>query len=83
MTENIQLVMSLAVQMLKMNIEETINAVTINAAAALGISDRSGSIETGKQADLIIFDMPDYRHLIYHLGVNNINAVIKTGKVIY
>ena len=83
MTENIQLVMSLAVQKLKMNIEETINSVTINAAAALGISDRTGSIEPGKQADLLIFDMPDYSHLIYHFGVNHIEKVIKKGKVIY
>jgi imidazolonepropionase len=83
MSENIQLMMSLAVHEMKMTIEETINAVTINAAAALGISKEKGSIEIGKQADLLIFDMPDYRHLIYHFGVNVIEKVIKRGKIIY
>ncbi|MCI0449547.1 MAG: imidazolonepropionase [Chlorobi bacterium] len=82
MSENIQLVMSLAVQKLKMNIEETINAVTLNAAAALGISHNVGSIETGKQGDLLIFDVPDYKHLLYHFGVNTLNTVIKKGKII-
>lgn len=82
MTENIQLVMSLAVHKLKMNLEETINAVTINGAAALGISDRAGSIEPGKQGDLLIFDVRDYREILYHFGVNQIEKVIKRGKVI-
>ena len=82
MSENIQLVMSLAVQMLKMNIEETINAVTINAAAALGISHNTGSIETGKQADILIFDVLDYRQILYHFGVNHLKTVIKKGKII-
>jgi imidazolonepropionase len=83
MTENIQLIMNLAAQKMKMNIEEIINAVTINAAASLGISDTHGSIEIGKQADLLIIDIPDYKHLIYHFGVNLLNLVIKKGKVIY
>lgn len=82
MSENIQLVMSMAVQMLKMNIEETINAVTINGAAALGLSHRTGSIETGKQADMLIFDVPDYKQLLYHFGVNALESVIKNGKII-
>jgi imidazolonepropionase len=83
MTENIQLIMSLAAQNMKMSIEEIINAVTINAAASLGISDTAGSIETGKQADLLIFNMPSYEHLIYHFGVNQLENVIKKGKIIY
>ncbi len=82
MSENIQLTMSLAVQMLKMNIEETINAVTINAAAALGVSHNTGSIEPGKQGDILIFDTPGYRDIIYHFGVNQLDKVIKRGKVI-
>ncbi len=82
MTENIQIAMSMGVQMLKMNIEEVINSVTINAAAALGISDVAGSIETGKQADMLIFDTHDYRDILYHFGVNQLETVIKKGKVI-
>jgi len=82
MTQNIQLIMSLAVQSQKMSVEETINAVTINAAAALGISGETGSIEPGKQADLVIFDFPDYRHLLYNFGDNNVCNVVKNGEVI-
>lgn len=83
MSENIQLVMSMAVHLLKMNIEETINSVTINAAAALGISHNVGSIETGKQADMVIFDTPNYNDIIYHFGVNQVEKVIKRGIIIY
>lgn len=83
MTQNVQLVMSMAVQLLKMNIEETINAVTINAAASLGISHKTGSIETGKQADMLIFDTGNYKDILYHFGVNLLETVIKNGKVIY
>ena len=82
MSENIQLMMSFAAQKMKMTIEEIINAVTINAAAALSISNETGSIETGKNADILIFDMKDYRHLIYHFGVNMIEKIIIKGKLI-
>ena len=82
MTQNIQLVMSMAVQLLNMNIEETINAVTINAAASLGISHKTGSIETGKQADMLIFNTDNYKDILYHFGVNQLKVVIKNGKVI-
>ncbi len=82
MIENIQLIMNLAANQLKMSIEEVFNAVTINAAAALGISERVGSIEPGKQADLLIFDIPDYRYLLYNIGINPLQSVIKKGKVI-
>ena len=82
MSENIQFVLSMAVQLLKMNIEEAINAVTVNAAAALGISHNTGSLETGKQGDAVIFDTPDYREIVYHFGVNMVDKVIKKGAVI-
>jgi imidazolonepropionase len=86
MTENIQLVMSLAAQSagggMSMSVNEIINAVTVNAAASLGISSRVGSIEPGKQADLLIFDMPSYEHLIYHFGVNMLESAIKNGEMI-
>jgi len=83
MTENLQIIMSLASLKLKMNAEEIINAVTINAAFALNIEDKVGSIEKGKQADLLIFDMPSYKYLIYNFAVNNLETVIKKGKIVY
>ena len=83
MTENLQMIMSLASIKLKMNAEEILNAVTINAAFAINMENKIGSIETGKQADLLIFDMPSYKYLIYNFGVNNIESVYKKGKLIY
>lgn len=83
MTENLQMIMSLASLKLKMSSEEILNAVTINAAFALNMEDKIGSIECGKQADILIFDMPSYNYLVYNFGVNNLETVIKKGKVIF
>ena len=83
MTENMQIIMSLASLKLKMTVEEIINAVTYNAACALFMQSKIGSIETGKQADILIFDMKDYKELVYNFGVNRINYVIKKGKIIH
>lgn len=75
-----QLMMSLASTQIKMTAEEIINAVTINPAYSLGLDHKVGSIERGKQADLLIFDMPSYKYLIYNFGVNNLEFVVKKGK---
>jgi len=83
MTENIQMIMSLASVHLKMTAEEILNAVTINAAFALNIENTAGSIESGKQADLLIFDMPSYKYLVYNFGVSNLKTVIKKGKIVF
>lgn len=83
MTENLQTIMSLASLKLKMSAEEIINAVTINAAFALNMESKIGSIEKGKQADLLMFDLPSYKYLLYNFGVNNLRTVYKKGKVIY
>ncbi|MDQ3021291.1 MAG: imidazolonepropionase [Bacteroidota bacterium] len=83
MTENLQIIMSLASLKMKMKAEEILNAVTINAAFALNLEDKLGSIEKGKQADLLIFNMPSYKYLIYNFGVNNLETVFKKGKVVY
>jgi imidazolonepropionase len=60
---------------------EALNAVTINAAWAVSLGARIGSIEVGKQADLLIADTDDFRDLAYTLGGNPIQSVIKRGKV--
>lgn len=61
---------------------EAMNASTINAAYAIGMTERVGSIEAGKQADLLILKTPDYRHLAYQIGGNLVETVIKKGRML-
>jgi imidazolonepropionase len=82
-TENLPLVGAMACTQMKMLPAEVVNALTLNAAAALGRSDRLGSIEPGKQADLILCAVPDYRHLFYHFGAEHVKRVIKRGRVVH
>jgi imidazolonepropionase len=82
-TENLPLVGTMACTQMGMLPAEALTALTLNAAAALGRADRIGSLECGKQADLVILDMPDYRQLFYHFGVNHVWRVIKRGRVVY
>ncbi len=71
-TENMQTILSLACIHMGMSIEEAIVAATINGAAALGISHITGSIEPGKRPDLVIYDVPSYKDVVYHYGVNQV-----------
>ncbi|MDI6760447.1 MAG: imidazolonepropionase [Candidatus Brocadiaceae bacterium] len=80
-TPNMQLIMTLACLELGMTPEEAISAATINAAHALGYAHRVGSLEAGKRADVLILDVPTYTRLTYQFGVNHVETVIKTGKV--
>jgi imidazolonepropionase len=82
-TENLPLVGAMACTQMRMVPAEAMAALTLNAAAALGRSDRLGSIEVGKQADLVVCDVPNYQHLFYHFGVNHVWRVIKRGRVVY
>ncbi|MFA5011674.1 MAG: imidazolonepropionase [Ignavibacteria bacterium] len=81
-TENMQMIMSLASLKMKMTAEEIINAVTINGSFALNIQNKTGSLIPGKQSDILIFDFPAYKDLIYHFGVNQLVKVYKKGKSI-
>ena len=80
---NLNLIMTLAALKMKMTIEETISAVTINAAKALDVSDKVGSIEVGKNADFAIFDISDYSEIVYQVGKNLNCMTVKNGNVIY
>jgi imidazolonepropionase len=72
----------MACTQMKMLPAEAVTALTLNAAAALGRADRIGSIEPGKQADLVILEVPDYRHLFYHFGINHVGNVVKRGHLV-
>ncbi len=80
MTENMQMIMSLASLKMKMTAEEIINAVTLNSAYALYIQDKTGNLASGKLADILVFDFPNYKDLIYHFGVNQLEKVFIKGK---
>ncbi len=82
-TESMQMVISLAITQMHMLPEEAIAASTINAAAALNMQDKIGSLEKGKQADLIILDAKNYQQIGYHFGVNLVEKVIKKGKLVW
>lgn len=82
-TENLQLIMSFAALIYKLTPEEVITAVTINGACALGLEKEIGSLELGKQADIVIFDSPNLEYILYHFGINHTNTVIKKGEIVY
>jgi imidazolonepropionase len=79
MSYSIPLMMTIACAQMSMTPEEAITASTLNGAAALGLSEKLGSIEVGKQADIVLYDVPSYRYLAYHFGTNHVAKVIKHG----
>ena len=79
--ESMQFVIALACRAMKLTPAQAIAAATINAAHAIRRSDTIGSIEAGKQADMLILAVPDYRHLGYRYGTNLVRQVIKRGRV--
>lgn len=81
MTQNFRIIFSLASIKMKLSAEEIINAATFNAAYSLRVSDKCGSIEKGKQADLLIYDYKSYKDLIYNFAMNDIVHIIKKGNL--
>lgn len=80
--ESMQFIIALACRYLRLTPAEAICAATLNAAHAIGLGDVVGSLEAGKQADILLLDAPDYRHLGYRFGANLVQQVIKRGKVV-
>jgi len=78
--ENMQLIIQLACLNMKISPEEAICASTFNAACSIGLNNFIGSLEKGKQADIIILNIPNYKFLSYHYGVNLVETVIKKGE---
>lgn len=81
-TESIQLVMTLGCLNLGLTPEEVMTAITVNAAHAIGKANTVGSLEVGKQADLVIFNANNLAYLPYHFGINHVNTVVKRGRVV-
>jgi len=79
-TENMQMILSLAVINMKMTAEEAITAATLNGAAALELSDRMGSLVPGKEANFIVCNTNSYTDIFYHFGVNHISEVWVKGE---
>jgi imidazolonepropionase len=79
---NMQLVLALAVRRLNLTIEEAIVATTINAAYAMNCGHRIGSLEPGKQADVLILNLTDYREIPRRLGVNHVAMAIRNGEIV-
>jgi imidazolonepropionase len=81
-TPSLPLVMTVACLALKLTPSEALSAVTINAAAALGLAEEVGSIEGGRQADLAIWSVPTHRQIPYWPAADLIRAVVKRGRVV-
>jgi len=82
MSFSMPLMMTIACTQMGMSPEEAMTAATLNGAAALNISERVGSIEVGKEADIIAADVPDYKFLAYHFGTNHIRKTVKRGTLL-
>jgi imidazolonepropionase len=80
-TISMAMAMSLACTHMKMTPAEAISAATINGAWALRLADRKGSIETGKDADLAVFDVKDYREIPYWFGANHCEMTVLNGAI--
>lgn len=82
-TLSLPMAMSLACTQMRMTPAEALSACTINAAYSLGLASRIGSLEGGKDADLAVFDLSDYREIPYYFGVNYCWMTLKRGRIIY
>ncbi len=81
--ESMQMVIALACRYMNLTPAQAIAASTINAAAALDLEGQLGSLEVGKQADIIMLDAPEYRHLGYRFGTNLNCLTVKRGKIVF
>jgi imidazolonepropionase len=68
---------------MKMSIEEAVTAFTLNGAAALGRADLIGSLDAGKQGDVIILEFPSYKYIPYHIGMSTVEKVVKRGVLVF
>jgi len=83
MVNSLLIISSLACSFMKMTPSEAVLGMTRHAARAVGREDSVGSLSPGKNADLVVFRVPDFRYIPYHLGGDIVEAVIKGGKVVF
>ena len=83
MTESMPLMMTLACIYMKMLPDEAWLATTFHAAQAVSRTGNIGTLNIGAKADLVIWNIPNYKYLPYHFGVNLVDQVIKNGKVVW
>jgi len=83
MTESLPMVMTLACLKLRMTPSEALVASTLHAARAIDLDQRIGSLEVGKQADMVLWDAENVDTLAYHFGVNLVHQVFKGGRLVY
>jgi imidazolonepropionase len=81
--ESMQMAIALACRYMELTPAQAIAASTINAAAAIQRTEILGSIESGKQADILVLNVSDYRHLGYRFGTNLVSIVIKNGELVF
>lgn len=81
-TESMQFVLALACRLYKMSPAEALIAATLGGAKALGLEKDYGSLSVGKYADIQVWDIPCHEHLVYRLGGNVVEKVIKKGKLV-
>jgi imidazolonepropionase len=75
-------ILYLAIFKMGLTIEEAINTVTINSAYGINRNEDVGSVDIGKKMDLVLMDIPDYSYIAYHLGINPVHTVIKSGEIV-
>jgi imidazolonepropionase len=82
-SESIPLAAALAALYMNLSPEEIVTALTLNGAAALGRASVAGSLDPGKQGDVLILENPSYRFIPYHIGVSTVEKVVKRGVVVF
>jgi imidazolonepropionase len=82
-SESIPLAAALAALYMNLSPEEIVTALTLNGAAALGRAQVAGSLDPGKQGDVVILENPSYRFIPYHIGVSTVEKVIKRGVLVF
>lgn len=82
-TQNMNIILSIACTQMKMLPAETICAATLHAARAVQHEKNLGSLEVGKKADIVLHDIPNFRYIPYHYGMNHVRMVIRHGEIVY